>query len=58
MTDIIIIRETIRIDLDQRAEIGELHLMVGDTVDKIIVKDQGMHKIIGMTLGEEILGEI
>ena len=35
MTDIIMTRETIRIGLDQIAEIGEFHLVVGYSVDKL-----------------------
>ena len=53
MTNIIMIRETIRIGLDEIAEMGEFHLVVGYIVDKIIETDQGMNRIIGMTLGEE-----
>ena len=58
MTDVIMTRETIKIGLDQIAEIGEFHLVVGYSVDKIIVTDQDMKRIIEMTLGEEILEEI
>ena len=58
MTNVIIIREIIRVGLDQIVEIGEFHLVVGYSVDKIIETGQGMNRIIGMTLGEEILEEI
>ena len=36
MTNEITTRETIRIDLDQIAEMGEFHLVVGYNVDKIM----------------------
>ena len=39
MTDIIVIRETIRIGLNQIAEIGEFHLVVGYSVEKITETD-------------------
>ena len=58
MTDIIMTRETTKIGLDQIAEIAELHVVVGYNVDKIIETDQGMNRIMAMTLGEEILEEI
>ena len=35
ITNIIMTRENIRTDLDQIAEIGEFHLMVGYNVDEI-----------------------
>ena len=49
MTNIITIKETIRIDKDQIEEIGEF------SMDKITEADQGMNKAIGMTLEEETL---
>ena len=55
MTDVIMNRESIGIGLDQLVEIGEFHLVVGYSVGKIIETDQDMNRIIGMTLGEEIL---
>ena len=58
MTDVIMTRETIRIGLDQIAKIGEFHFVVGYSVEKTIETDQGMNRIIGMTLREEILEEI
>ena len=58
MTEVVIIRETIRIGLDQIAEMGEFSFVVGDNMDKIIATDQGMNLIIEMTSGEEILEEI
>ena len=50
MTDI-----TVRIDIDQIVEIGESNLEVEFSMDKITEVDQGMDKVIGMTLEEEIL---
>ena len=47
---IIMIEEIIKIDIDQIVEIEEFSL-----VDKVEV-DQAMSKIIGMIIGEEILG--
>ena len=55
MTDITMMREIIRIGIDQIVEIREFHLVVELSVDKIIEIDQGMNKSIGMTLKEEIL---
>ena len=49
MTDIIIIREIIKIGTDQTAEIEEFHLVIDYSMDKIIETDQGMNRIIGMT---------
>ena len=55
MTNIIMIKETIRIDIDQTVEIEESNLVVEFSMDKIMEVDQGMNKTIGMTIGEEIL---
>ena len=44
------IREVIKIGTDQIVEIGEFNL-----VDKVEV-NQGMNKITGIIIGEEILG--
>ena len=46
---------TIRIDIDQIAEIGESNLAVEFSMGKTTEVDQGIDKDIGMTLGEEIL---
>ena len=53
--DVFMIREIIKIDIDQRVEIGEFHLVVEYSVDKIIETDWDMNRIIGMILGEETL---
>ena len=55
MTDVIIIREMTGIGIDQTADIEEFHLVVEYSVDKIRETDQGMNRIIRMTLGEETL---
>ena len=55
MTDAIMIREMIKIGIHQIVEIGEFHLVVEYSVDKIKEAYQGMNRAIGMTLGEEIL---
>ena len=49
MIHVIITEEIIKIDIDQIAETGEFSLE-----DKVEV-DQGMNRIIGMIIGEEIL---
>ena len=54
MTDITMIRETVRIGIDQVVEIGELHLVVALSMDKVIEVDQGMNRTTGMTSGEVI----
>ena len=54
MTSIIMIKEIIRIGIDQMGEIGEFNLVVEFSMDRIIEKDQGVNKAIGTTLGEEI----
>ena len=48
-------QKIIRIGIDQIAEIGEFNLVVEFNMDRIIEVDQGMDKVIGMTLGEEII---
>ena len=48
------ISEVIKIDIDQIVEIEEFNLVVELSMDKIEV-DQGMNKITGMIIGEEIL---
>ena len=55
MTSKIMTKETIRIGIDQIAEMEEFHLVVEYSGDKITEIDQGMNKIIEMTLGEEAL---
>ena len=52
MTNVIMIKEIIRIGLDQIVEIREFSMGI------ITEVDQGMNKTIGMTIGEEILEEI
>ena len=47
------IRVIIRIDTDQKVEIGECHLGVELSMDRIIEEDHNMLTIIEMTLGEE-----
>ena len=47
--NVIMIKETIRIGIDQIVEIGEF------SMDEITEVDQGMKKIIGTTLEEETL---
>ena len=49
MTDV---TEIIKIDIDQIAEIGEFHLVIEYTVDRITQIGQGMNRTIGMTLKE------
>ena len=55
ITDEIMIREMIKIGIDQTAQTEEFHLVVEYSVVKIIGTDQGMNKIIQMTLGKETL---
>ena len=50
----IIISEVIKIGIDQITEIEEFNLVVEISMDKVEV-DQGMNKITGMNIGEEIL---
>ena len=58
MTNVIMIRDIFRIGIDQVVEIGEFHLLVEFSVDKIIEIDQGMNKAIGMMLEWEVLEEM
>ena len=51
------IKVIIRIDTDQIVEIGECHLEVELSMDRIIEEGHNMLTIIEMTLGEEILEE-
>ena len=53
-TNIIMIKESIRIGKDQIAKIGEYNLVVELSMDRIIEVVQDMDKVIGMTLGEGI----
>ena len=53
--EISMIKETIRICTAQIVEIKEYSLVVEISMDKIIEVDQGMNRIIGETMGEEIL---
>ena len=46
-------KETIRTGIDEKVEIENFHLVVEYSVDEITEIDQGMNRIIGMTLGEE-----
>ena len=55
MTNVVMIKEIIRIGIDQIVEIGEFNLVVEFNMDRIIEVDQGIDKAIGMTLEEEIL---
>ena len=53
MKNVIMIKEIIRLGIAQIVEIGEFHLVVEVSMDKIIELDQGMNKAIGMTSEEE-----
>ena len=55
MTNIITIREIIKIGIDQVVEIEEFHLVVESSVDKMIEIGQGMNRAIGTPLEEETL---
>ena len=55
MTSVIMIKETIRIAIAQTIGIEEFHLVVESSVNEITEIDQGMSKIIEMTLEEVIL---
>ena len=54
MIDIIMIREIIRIGIDQIVKIEEFHLVVEFSVDKIIRITQDINIVIGTILEEEI----
>ena len=58
MTNVIVTKETIRIDLDQTVGIEEFHLVVGYHVDEITEIDQDISINIEMTLEEVISGEM
>ena len=50
------VKEIIKIDIDQMVEIGEeFHLVVEYNTDKITEIDQGMIRTIEMSLEEKIL---
>ena len=53
MTNIIMIKETVRIGMDQIADKEESNLVVKFRMEKITEAGQGMNKAIGMTLDEE-----
>ena len=55
MTDIIMIREIIKIGIGQIAQIEKFHLAVEYSMDKILETGQGISRTIGMTLEKEIL---
>ena len=54
-TNVIMIEKIIRISIAEIVEIGEFNLVVEINMDRIIEVDQGMDKVIGIVLGEEIL---
>ena len=58
MIKIIIIREIIKIDIDQIVEIGEYHSVVECNMDRIIETDHGIIRTIEVTSEEEILEDI
>ena len=51
------IKIIIRIDMDQIVVIGESHLGLELSIDRIIEEGHNMLIIIELTLGEEILGK-
>ena len=51
------IKENIKIDTDQIAEIGECHIEVELSTDRIIEEGCNMIKMIEVTLGQEALEE-
>ena len=53
--DIITIKGTIRIGIDQILEIGEPNLVEEFSMNKIIEVDQGINKLTGMMIREKIL---
>ena len=55
MLDVFMIREVIKIDIDQIVEIEGFNLVVEYNMNRIMDIDQGMNKIIEMTTEEEIL---
>ena len=50
------IKTNIKIDTDQRVQIGECYLEIDLSIERIIVEGCNMITIIEVTLGEEILG--
>ena len=58
MIDITIMREIIKIGIDQIVEIGEYCLVKEYNMERIIEIALGIIRIIEMILGEELLGEI
>ena len=54
MTNVIMIKEMIKIGIDQIVEIEEFSLVVEFSMDKVEV-DLGMNKTIGMIVGQETL---
>ena len=57
MIDITMIKEMIKIGIDQAVEIGEYHSVEKYNMDRIIKISLGIIRIIEIILGEEILGE-
>ena len=55
MIDVVMIKEIIKIDIDQTVEIGEYHLVVEYSMDRIIKIALGLTRTIEMTSGEEII---
>ena len=55
MTNINTIREITKLVIDQVVGIGEFHLVVEFSMDKIIELGQGMNKAIRITLEDETL---
>ena len=55
MIDVFMTREVIKIDMDQIVEIEGLNSVVEYNMDRIMEADQGMDKIIEMTMEEVIL---
>ena len=49
------IREIIKIDIDQIVEKGEYHSVVGNNMDKITETDQGIIRTVEVILEEVIL---
>ena len=58
MIKIIVIREVIKIDIDQIMEIGEYCSVVEYNTDRIIVTDRGIIRAIEVILEEKILERI
>ena len=58
MIDIFMIREVIKIDIDQKVKIEGFNLVAEHNMDRITEVDQCMNKIIEMTIEEVILKEM